>query len=182
LSQDTELVLEAVLFVADGPVAIADLAKVMKTEPEVITEALDRLSDRLRSRGIRLQSDGDRVRLASAPEAAPYLEEFLGVVAASRLSNAALETLAIVAYHQPVTRARIEAVRGVNCDGVLRTLVARNLLQSVGRLEQAGRPLLYGTTFEFLDHFGLHSVDELPPIELGDPSETSGAELSVPEK
>ena len=168
---DAELVLEALLFVADGPVSVSDLAGVMDSSPQDVEEALERLSGRLLTTGIRLQRDAGRVRLVSAPEAAPYVEEFLGVVASTRLSNAALETLAIVAYHQPVTRARVEGIRGVNCDQVLRTLVARNLVSVAGRLQQAGRPLLYATTFEFLDHFGLYGVDELPPLELSDTSD-----------
>jgi segregation and condensation protein B len=171
LALDVELVLEALLFVADGPVSVSDLARVIDAEPPDVTEALEQLSGRLLASGIRLQRDRDRVRLVSAPEAAPYVEEFLGVVASSKLSNAALETLAIVAYHQPVTRARVEGIRGVSCDQMLRTLVARNLVSVVGRLEQAGRPMLYATTFEFLDHFGLYGVEELPPLELGDARE-----------
>ena len=97
--------------------------------------------------------------------------EYAGVVAKLhephrfRLSRPALETLAIIAYRQPVTRAEIEAIRGVNCDGVLRTLLSKGLIEEVGHLEQAGRPVLYGTTFQFLQYFGLQSLDELPPLE-----------------
>jgi segregation and condensation protein B len=114
-----------------------------------------------------LQRKGDRVQLASAPEAAPYIERFLGLDLTARLSPAALEVLAIVAYRQPITRAQIEAVRGVSCDAVLRTLVSRGLLEEVGRLEQAGRPILYGTTFQFLQHFGLNTLSDLPPLKDG---------------
>ncbi len=100
-----------------------------------------------------------------APDAAPYIQRFLGLELSGPLSQAALEALSIVAYRQPETRSQVEAIRGVNSDSVLRTLMGRELIEEVGRLDQAGRPILYGTTFEFLRQFGLRSVDELPPLE-----------------
>jgi segregation and condensation protein B len=103
--------------------------------------------------------------MVTAPEAAPHIERFLDLELSSKLSAPALETLAIVAYQQPVTRAEMEAVRGVNCDSVLRTLLSKGLIEEVGRLPQAGRPIVYGTTFEFLQHFGLQDLAELPPLE-----------------
>ena len=106
-----------------------------------------------------------KVQLVTAPEVAPIIEKFLGVNGSGHLSAAALETLAIIAYRQPITRPAIEAVRGVNCDGVIQTLVARGLIQEVGRQETAGRPILYATTFEFLQNFGLRDTDDLPPLE-----------------
>jgi segregation and condensation protein B len=142
------------------------LAKAIGIDKEAALAALDQLVDLYKQRGLRIQRFGNRVQLVSAPEAAPYVEQFLGVRSSTTLSTAAMETLAIVAYCQPVTRARIEAIRGVNSDGVLRTLVARNLVCPVGRLEQAGRPVIYGTTFEFLEYFGLSSLEELPPADL----------------
>jgi len=166
LAHSIESLIEALLLVADAPVAIEDLAKAIGTEPELVSESLDCLADQYASRGFRVQRSGNRVQLVTAPEVASYVEEFLGVVSSGKLSSAALETLAIVAYNQPVTRAQIEAIRGVSCDGVLRTLVARDLIHTVGRLDQAGRPLIYETTFAFLEHFGLHSLDELPPLDL----------------
>jgi segregation and condensation protein B len=117
-----------------------------------------------------LQRKGLQVQLISMPEATPYIQRFLGLELTGRLTQPALETLAIIAYRQPVTRATLEAIRGVNCDGVLRTLVSRGLVEEVGRLDQAGRPILYGTTFEFLQYFGLRSLDELPPLEIADPN------------
>jgi segregation and condensation protein B len=105
------------------------------------------------------------VQLVSAPEATSYIQAFLGLELTGRLTQPALETLAIIAYRQPVTRAALEAIRGVSCDGVLRTLVSRGVAEEVGRLDQAGRPILYGTTFEFLQYFGLKSLDDLPPLE-----------------
>ncbi len=156
---------ESLLFVADEPVSAARLAHTLDVPEETIRAILDRLARECQTRGIRLQRKADRVQLVSAPEAAPYVERFLGLDLTTRLSPAALEVLAIVAYRQPITRAQIEAIRGVSCDAVLRTLVSRGLLEEVGRLEQAGQPILYGTTFQFLQHFGLSSLEELPLLE-----------------
>ena len=119
------------------------------------------------ARGLRIQRRGDKVQLTTRPECAPYVEKFLGLTLTSRLSKPALETLAIVAYQQPVTRPEIEMVRGVNCDGVIQTLLSKGLIEEVARLETAGRPIQYGTTFTFLQHFGLRSLDELPPLKAG---------------
>lgn len=157
--------IESLLFVAEGPVPVATLAKTLEANGEQVETALDELKREYGTRGIRLQRWRDRVQLVSAPEAAPFIEKFLGVNNTGHLSAAALETLAIIAYRQPITRPAIEAVRGVNCDGVIQTLLARGLIQEVGRQETAGRPILYATTFEFLQNFGLQSPDELPPLE-----------------
>ncbi len=160
-----ELLLESLLFVADGPTAVSQLAKVLEVETTSVEEALEKLRVAYNQRGLRIQRKGEQVQMVTAPEAAPYIERFLGLQLKSTLSAAALETLAIIAYRQPITRAQIEAVRGVNCDGVLRTLTSKGLIEEIGRLEQAGRPILYGTTFEFLQYFGLQDLAELPPLE-----------------
>jgi len=157
--------LESLLFVAEGPVTLEQLAHALEVETVQVEQALGELADRYNGRGLRLQRQGKQVQLVTAPEAAPYIERLLGLELSDRLSAAALETLAIIAYRQPVTRAQIEAVRGVNCDSVLRTLLHRGLIEPVGRLEQAGRPILYGTTFEFLRYFGLSDLSELPPLK-----------------
>ena len=164
-----DALLEALLFVADGPVSLEDLAKALDVTPETLEEAVQRLIATGAQRGLRVAHVGRRLQMVTAPEAAPVIERFLGLANAGKLSSAALEALAIVAYRQPITRAQIEAIRGVNSDGVLRTLLARGLIAPVGRLEQAGRPVLYGTTFEFLQYFGIQSLDELPSLpELED--------------
>lgn len=157
--------IESLLFVADEPVAIGRLAAAIGVKREAVEEALRVLSEENEQRGLRLQRKGERVQMVTAPEAAPHIERFLDLELSSRLSAPALETLAIVAYQQPVTRAEIEAVRGVNCDSVLRTLVSKGLIEEVGRLPQAGRPIIYGTTFEFLQYFGLQDLAELPPLD-----------------
>lgn len=125
---------------------------------------MDALAVQLADRGIRLQRHGDQVQLVTAPEAAAAVERFLGLEGAVRLSSAALETLAVIAYRQPVTRAQIEQVRGVSADRAIATLLAHGLIEEVGRLETVGRPALFGTTVEFLEHFGLQSLADLPPL------------------
>ena len=104
--------------------------------------------------------------MTSAPEAAEAIETFLGLEATSRLSSAALEALAIIAYQQPVTRPQVDSIRGVNSDGVMKNLLHKGLIQEVGRAEGPGRPILYSTTPEFLGHFGLTSLEKLPPLNL----------------
>ena len=165
LALPLKTMVESVLFVAEGPVPIAVIARALDVAPEKIEQAFAELKQDYIGRGFRLQHFRDKVQLVSAPEAAPVIEKFLGVDGTTHLSAAALETLAIIAYRQPVTRPAIEAVRGVNSDGVIQTLVSRGLIQEVGRQETAGRPILYATTFEFLQNFGLRGVDDLPPLE-----------------
>jgi segregation and condensation protein B len=111
--------------------------------------------------------------MVTAPEAAPYVERFLGLQYSGKLSAAALETLAIVAYRQPITTPQIEAIRGVDCQGVLRSLIARGLVEAVDRLDTAGRPVVYATTFEFLQYFGLANLTELPELEDTEPVDES---------
>ena len=160
------VLLESLLFVAAEPTPVARLAHVLETTVEKVEAALTELNTACETdgRGVRLQRKGDRVQLTTAPAAATFVESFLGLDLSSKLSPAALETLAVIAYRQPLTRADMEAVRGVNCDGVLRTLIARELVEPVGRLEQPGRPFQYGTTFQFLRYFGLSGLEQLPPL------------------
>lgn len=169
---------ESLLFVAPDPVQLTALADALEEPLERIEEALAHLADLQHDRGVQIQRARDRVQLVSSPEAAPYIERFLGLDLVVKLSPAALETLAIIAYRQPVTRAQIDEWRGVNSDGVLRTLLHRGLVEQGERLEQAGRPFHYHTTFDFLQHFGLQSLDDLPP--LMDDSETNQTEEETP--
>jgi segregation and condensation protein B len=169
--------LESLLFVADEPVRVADLAAVLEIDQVEVGAALAELSREYEGRGFRLQTKRDRVQMVTAPESADLVRRYLGLELTGRLSTAALETLAIVAYRQPVTRAQAEDTRGVNSDSVLRTLVNRGLIEELGRLEQAGRPIIYGTTFEFLQQLGLTSLDDLPHLESAEgehrPGETA---------
>ena len=157
--------IEAILFVANGPVSVENLRKTLEVEPETIQDALSALAEERAHSGVRLQRKSGEVQMVTAPEAAPLVEKFLGIQLSGRLSPAALETLAIIAYREPITRIQIEAIRGVNSDGVLGTLLARGLIAEAGRLETVGHPILYTTTFQFLQQFGLKSVDELPAFE-----------------
>jgi len=157
--------IEALLFVADEPISVRQLAQVLEASQGEVEAALERIATHYRERGLRLQRQDGVVQFVTAPEAASCVQRFLGLDLSSKLSVAALETLALVAYRQPITRAQVEAVRGVSCDGVLRTLVSRGLITALGRLDQVGRPIIYGTTFDFLQHFGLSDLGELPPIE-----------------
>jgi segregation and condensation protein B len=163
LSVDAQV--ESLLFVADGPVSVGRLAEALEVTAGQVERALADLADAYAGRGLRLQRIGNRVQLTTTPEASPYVERFLGLEARTRLSRAALETLAIVVYRQPITRPEIESIRGVSSDSVLRTLLSVGLVEEVGRAPTVGRPILYGSTFEFLQYFGLSSLDELPPLD-----------------
>jgi segregation and condensation protein B len=160
-----KFLVESLLFVADRPVLVRDLAEAIGASAEEVESALQSLDAEYQERGIRLQRKGNEVQMVSAPEAGPHIERFLGLEISGRLSVAALETLSIIAYRQPVTRAQIDAIRGVQSDGVLRSLVRRGLVEQVGRAPTVGRPHLYGTTFEFLEQFGLQELSELPDWE-----------------
>jgi segregation and condensation protein B len=158
--------LEAMLFAAPGPVAPTQLAEALAQPVEVIEAHLHgMLEDYQQMRGL---SHAGRVQLTTAPQFAVTIERFLGLEATARLSRAALETLAIISYRQPITRPVIDAIRGVNSDGVLKSLLSKGLVQEIGRAEGPGRPILYGTTTEFLQHFGLSSLAELPPYDVPD--------------
>ena len=158
-------ILEAVLFVADAPIEVSALARTINAPRPEVSDALDELAEACRERGVRVQRTGDLVQLVSAPRTAAYVERFLGLEHPP-LTNASLETLAIIAYRQPMTRAGIESVRGVDCDGPIRTLMARGLVEEVGRAPVIGRPTLFGTTVRFLEYFGLEKPDDLPPLPL----------------
>jgi segregation and condensation protein B len=157
--------IEALLFVASEPASVEQLAQALHVSEDAVEEALEALALRYQDRGLRVQRTHRQVQFVSAPEAAECVQHFLGLDASTRLSTAALEALALVAYRQPITRAQVEATRGVNCDGVLRTLLSHGLIAAMGRLEQAGRPIVYGTTFQFLQYFGLADLSQLPSLE-----------------
>jgi len=163
-SDHLKLIIESILFVADEPVEIASLARVTGRREAEVSDAVAAIASDGRKRGLRIQRTGDAVQMVTAPEATPFVEQFLGVDEDQRISHAALETLAIIAYKQPISRGVIEAIRGVNCDRALASIKARGLVTEVGRASTAGRPYLYGTTFRFLEHFGLEKPEDLPPL------------------
>jgi segregation and condensation protein B len=165
--QEMALACEALLFVSPEPLPLTDLRRVLAIRQATLERVLDFLGKTLAEshRGVRLQRHNDLVRLISAPEAALYIDKLKGQQASQRLSDAALETLALIAYRQPVTRPQIEAIRGVDCNGVTNTLLQRGLIQEAGRLDSVGHPILYSTTLAFLQHFGLETPNQLPPID-----------------
>lgn len=156
--------IESLLFVASGPVSTYRLATVLDMTQTAVHNTLDEMTADYAQRGLRLQWNGNAVQLTTAPEASGLVEHFLGLEVTSRLSQAALEVLAIIVYMQPITRPQIDDIRGVNSDGALRTLLSKGLIEEIGRMETPGRPILYGTTTEFLQHFGLAGLDTLPPL------------------
>jgi segregation and condensation protein B len=161
-------ILEAVLFSADGPLTIEQIAFAVPDVPaDEITESLAALrrSYAEEARGWRLEEVASGWQLFSDPELYSYVERFLEGKRRARLSRAALEALAVVAYRQPITRGQLEEMRGVDCGGVIHTLMERDLVTVCGRSEAIGRPLLYGTTHRFLEHFGLSSLTALPRLE-----------------
>lgn len=169
-AEDRPAALGALLFVAGEPVPLTVLAQHVGCTPAEARAALQTLSARLAEVGMLVQWCGeDQVQLASAPRYARQVQRFLGLERTVRLSQAALETLAIVAYRQPVTRGELDTIRGVDSSGVLQTLLARGLIEPVGRLAAPGNPIQYGTTPEFLRFFGLASLDDLPPPPEGLP-------------
>ena len=172
----TELskVLEAILFVAGEPLQIAALAQALETTELEVSAAADELASDYdyNRRGICLKRFGTHIQLSTRADYAPQIEKLLQPIQKQSLSQAALETLAVVAYKQPVTKLDIEAVRGVKCDYSVQSLVNKGLIEEVGRKETVGHPILYGTTDTFLSHFGLTTLDDLPkPPEPETPSE-----------
>ncbi len=165
-SLDLTALVEAILFVSPEPINAKQIGTLLDVTPRVVKTAFEELNELYTGRGIRLQHHNGKVQITSAPEAAHIIESLLELETTSTLSQAALETLSIVAYQQPITRPQIDSIRGVNSDGVLRTLLSKGLIDDVGREEGPGRPILYSTTTEFLKYFGLASYEELPPLEF----------------
>ncbi len=174
----TEQIVEAVLFASDAPLSAEEIARADEIlDEDAVEEAVRLLRSQYQEqeRAFDLVEVADGYQILTRPEFAPYLERFDTVPRSSRLSGPSLETLAIIAYRQPIDRIEIEYIRGVGAVGVIRTLQDRGMIETVGRAEGIGRPLLYGTTRRFLEHFGFASLADLPrpedlPIVLGDRS------------
>jgi len=168
--------IESVLFVSGRPLEYAELRKLLDVDDTSLTLGLQTLQHDLEHhrRGIRLQRLGEQVQLVTAPEMARYVAALLGLPMTAKVTTAAMETLAVISYRQPVTRAQIEAVRGVNSDRALVSLIQHGLVAEVGRAQTIGRPTLFATTPEFLQQFGLTRLDQLPHFE-DSPSPSSQA-------
>lgn len=175
----TEAGLEALLFVAERPLTRREIGTLAGVDRLIVDARLGDLEVTLRNRGLRLLLSGDRVELATAPEAGGLVARYVGADAV-RLSPASLETMAIIAYRQPITKAAIERIRGVDSDYTVRSLIHRRLVVELSRSEAPGRPILYGTAFDFLERFGLTSLEDLPVLDsevaarLVDPSDSAG--------
>ena len=171
-------VIEAILFVAGEPVNVKDVQRALEVTEDETRQAIDALDSdySFHRRGITLKRFGEHIQLSTRAEYAPYVERLLQPIQKQSLSQSALETLAIVAYRQPVTKLEMEAVRGVKCDYSVQSLVNKGLIEEVGRKEALGRPILYGTTDKFLSHFGLRTLDDLPKP----PEENTEAEEEDP--
>jgi segregation and condensation protein B len=170
--------IESLLFVSGRPLEYAELRKLLNVDETELACGLQMLNDQLESqgRGIRLQRLGEQVQLVTAPENARYIAALLDLPMTARLTTAAMETLAIISYRQPITRAQIEAIRGVNSDRAVASLVQHGLVVEIGRAQTIGRPALFATTPEFLQQFGLTSLEQLPGTESESQSTETGRE------
>lgn len=175
--ENLQAALEALLFVTDEPVTAQRLAQILDITPARATSELQALAERLREdgRGIQLLEVAGGWRLYSHPAYHEVIERYVLSWDTRRLSQAALEALAVIAYGQPVTRQAVNAIRGVNSDGVISSLIEKGLVREVGRDTTPGAPILYGTTTTFLEKFGLKSPDDLPPLEEFAPDEETRA-------
>jgi segregation and condensation protein B len=168
--------IEAILFVAGEAVSVRDLAKALgigEKELKTVVEEIGSEYD-YEQRGFMLKRFGDKVQLATRPLYSEDVLRLLQPVQQQSLSQAAMETLAVVAYKQPVTRAEVEQIRGVKCDYSLQSLTMKGLIQEAGRKDTIGRPILYATTDTFLSHFGIQTLEDLPPLPEPESSEETG--------
>jgi segregation and condensation protein B len=179
---DLKRIIESVLFVADRPVDVTSLAKIAGVDARWAEEAIDTLTGEYQTRGIRVQRNGAAVQVVTAPEVTPYVQAFLGVDENQRLTHGTLVALTVIAYKQPITRPGLERILGKSCEWQVASLKQRELITEVGRANAPGRPYLYGTTFRFLEHFGLERPEDLPPLpelELVQSAETGVAQEGV---
>ena len=171
-------IVEAILFVTGNAVEKSEICRAMGITHEELEETLNALEggydyDR---RGLRLLRFGRHVQLATRPDYAKYVEKLLQPVQKQSLSQAVMETLAVIAYRQPATKGEVEQIRGVKCDYSIQSLLNKGLIKEVGRKEALGRPILYATTDRFLEHFGLSDIRELPPLPVAEQGTEQGAE------
>ena len=161
--------IESILLVAEKPVSIKEIATVTSTMVSDVQKSLVKLIASYNDKGFKVIKKGDYYSLVTAPENSEVVARFLNEELRHDLSDASLETLSIVTYKQPITRIEIEEIRGASSDQLVRNLMVRGLISEIGRKETPGRPILYGTTMEFLQYFGLSSEDELPKFDITDP-------------
>lgn len=163
--------IESVLFANGSPLSAEKIADAIGIEKDVVTKLIDTLIDRYieEKRGIRIiKFENDRYQMCSNPDNAQYVRNIMAIRKNVPLSSASMEVLAVIAYNQPVTKAFVEQIRGVDCSGIIANLISKELIEEKGRLELPGRPLIYGTTDNFLRCFNISSVDELPSVPQKD--------------
>ncbi len=175
--KEAKSTLEALLFISGEPLTVKTLKGLLDINEKEVCRLIGELVNeyQLKNSGIFIAEVAEGIQMVTNPACAPWVKKFLATSVPTRLTNQSLETLAIVAYKQPIIKAEVEAIRGVNSDGVLRTLLERRLVKILGRKEVPGRPLMYGTTKDFLQYFGLKDLAELPTLK--DFQETEDADL-----
>lgn len=160
--QEAELIIEGLIFAAEHPLSAQELADLLGLEVELVDPVVERIRKRYAEGALLLRNVGGGYQIVTKPELSPWLEKLERPLISAPLSNAGAETLAIIAYQQPVTKGEIEQIRGVRSDSALNSLLDRELICELGRKQAPGRPILYGLTEKFFIHFGLSSLDELP--------------------
>jgi segregation and condensation protein B len=165
---------ESILFVAEGSVDLKTLARLTEEDEAAVARAVEALAEESASRGVRIQRSETAAQMASAPENTIYVQRFLGIDENARLSPAVLATLTVIAYKQPITKGAVERILDKSCDYGVHMLKLRGLITEVGRAPGAGRPYLYGTTFKFLEHFGLEKPEDLPALPELETAQTPG--------
>jgi len=165
--KEAKAVLEAMLFIAGEPLGVDALTKMVELDKARVDQLLKELVSEysLRNSGLLIVEVAEGYQMVTNPACSPYVRKLISTAVPKRLSPSSLETIAIIAYKQPIIKAEIEAIRGVNSDGVIKTLLERRLIRILGRKEAPGRPLLYGSTHEFLQYFGLKDLSELPTLK-----------------
>ena len=158
--------IEAILYIAGEPVLLSSLATALEVSEEEVSNTISQMQDEFErsQRGLIIRQYGQFVRIETHPDCAPYIERLLQPIQKQSLSQTAMETLAVIAYNQPTTKGEVELIRGIKCDYSVQSLLQKKLIMEVGRKDVLGRPILYGTTDEFLAHFGISDLRELPPL------------------
>ena len=178
-------ILESLLFVSKKPLSVAELSEVIGADNETIKKSIEEVCVEFEVKGIQIIKVAGGYQMRTREENAEYVHRLLHSPLATTLSPAALEALSVIAYKQPATRQMVENIRGVASDGVIKTLLEKRLIAEVGRSDQVGRPILYGTTIEFLRHFGLKDLSDLPPLPEGETEQAAAlkqADILPPEK
>lgn len=166
-TKEIKAIIESLLFMWGDPLSLKDISSILEIEEDQVRNLIEEMIDEFNfeRRGIRIIQIEDNYQMSTRSEHFEWIKKLYNPKNTKTLSSAALETLSIIAYNQPITKSEIEIIRGVRCDKALDTLLEKGIIEEKGRLEKTGRPIIYGTTKEFLKHFGLASLDELPPLE-----------------